>query len=222
MLSRGILTATQLRQALLAQQQSGTGKIGDWLMRLGLSDGSDVTAALASQWACPLMRTLPVRLPNHEVPLRLLRHFGMLPVHFAKESRVLHVAFASDIEYQALVCIEQILEIKTAACLTTESQLNAALYDLEGHGASGEKYFENCRNPEEIVRIISNYTARLASLEVRVAACGDFIWARILAANPTNLLFSRSHACIETAIIASRDIQTAAPWQAMPQNHCLR
>src|SRR5205823_131696 len=59
MLSRGDLSDLQLRAALSAQQQNGTGRIGEWIQKLGYAREPQVTAALAVQWSCPILRTLP-------------------------------------------------------------------------------------------------------------------------------------------------------------------
>ena len=60
LLSRQQLTAGQLRSALAAQRGAGRGlgqkKIGAWLQDLGFSTEREVTAALARQWSCPVLR----------------------------------------------------------------------------------------------------------------------------------------------------------------------
>ena len=52
---------------------------------------------------------------------------------------------------------------------------------------------DNVRYPDEVVRITSSYAAELNAMELRLAACGDYVWVRILTRNEsTNLLFRRS------------------------------
>ena len=83
------------------------------------------------------------------------------------------------------------LACKTEPCLTTKAQIEAALARVEEHGPAEEKLFENC-DTEEMVRILSNYSARLCAAEVRTVRCGEFFWARILSGvNSIDLLFSR-------------------------------
>jgi len=191
MLSRGELSNHQLQRALEAQACAGRGRIGEWVRNLGFAEEAQIAAALAKQWACPLMRTLPARPANDSVPLQLLQSFRMVPVHFSKVNRILHVAFAGDIEYRVLFSIERMLACKTEPCLTTKAQIEAALARVQARNPSEEKLFENC-DTEEMVRILSNYSARLCAAEVRTAHCGEFFWARILSgANSIDLLFSR-------------------------------
>ncbi len=117
MLSRGDLDPEQLRQALTAQRENGAGRIGEWIEKLGYAREQQVTSALATQWACPVLRCLPARAADCGVPYQLLRRFHMVPVHFASAARLLHIAFSGDIEYPVLLAIEQMLECKTAPCL---------------------------------------------------------------------------------------------------------
>ncbi len=167
MLSRGDLDNTQLRRALEAQQQNGNGKIGEWIQKFGFARELQVTAALAAQWSCPVLKRLPQRISQHSIPLALLRHFGMAPVQFVDASRVFHLAFAGNIEYPVLVAIEQMLQCKTEACLTTQGEADSALERIEEEHGGREKTFRMARLPEDLVRIPSSYAAQLNALQVR-------------------------------------------------------
>lgn len=190
MLSRGNLTEQQLRQALHAQLTAGSGKIGEWLRQLGFAEECDVASALAQQWSCPVMKTLPARIPDCPIPRHLLRTLRIAPVHVSKSARLLHMAFAGNIHYKALFSIEQMLDTRTEACLTTEKEIAAALERLGDGPHEGEKLFENCQETEERVRIVSNYTGALGAGEVRSFACGEYLWVRISAGTKySDLLF---------------------------------
>jgi hypothetical protein len=56
LLSRQQLTADELRAGLAAQRNAGRGRIGEWLQALGFASEQQVTAALARQWSCPVLR----------------------------------------------------------------------------------------------------------------------------------------------------------------------
>ena len=192
LLARGDLTQQQLQQALQAQKCAGTGKIGEWLRQLGLAGESEIAAALAQQWSCPLVRALPSRPADCAVPAHLLRAFRMVPVHFSASTRALHLAFAGSIAYKPLVCIEEMLDLKTEPCLTTERELAAALERIGDRQREGEKLFRNCRGVEEIVRIVSNYAGAFSAREIRGIRCGTLFWIRILAKErSSDLLFSQ-------------------------------
>jgi Type II secretion system (T2SS), protein E, N-terminal domain len=203
MLSRGNLTNDQLQRALAEQKQAGAGRIGEWFRRLGLAEELDVAAALAMQWSCPLVRKLPLESAPCGVPVHLLRTFRMAPVQFSRASGKLHLAFAGEIAYPALVAVEQMLEIKTEACFTTQPELNSALDRLEESRPPEEKVFENFCGPEELVRIVSGYVDRLHALEVRTVGCGNYFWVRILGHSyPVDLIFRRRNNRLDEAIAA--------------------
>ncbi len=194
MLSRGDLNSAQLNNVLSAQRDSGTGRIGEWIEKLGYAREPQVTSALATQWACPVLRRLPLRAADCGVPYQLLKRFHMLPVHFAREARLLHIAFSGEIDYPALLAIEQMLECKTAPCLAPSTELAGVLARMEEEEVDPrpEKVFDGLRSPEEMARITSSYAARLGPGQVRTIVCGEYVWIRMEGrAAPTDLLFAR-------------------------------
>lgn len=125
LVSRQQVTNAQLRTALAAQQEAGYGSIGEWLQRLGYASEEHVTAALARQWSCPVLRveTLEPRRRLPPIPLALMCWAQMLPVDFVDPTRTFHIAFAEGIDYSTLYAIEQMLDCRTEPCLATPSLL---------------------------------------------------------------------------------------------------
>jgi hypothetical protein len=194
MLSRGVLTDHQLRNALEAQRHSGSGRIGQWMQKLGYVDEHQITAALGAQWACPVLRSLPVSAAACAVPFSLLHAFEMVPVHYARATRVLYMAFARDIEYRALLAIEQIMECKAEPCLANPTAVQLLLAELEEQHRGSDLNFKHASSPEEMCRITSSYAATLGGEGVRLARCGDHIWVRIRARKDSvNRVFSQPH-----------------------------
>jgi hypothetical protein len=192
MLSRGSLTNEQLGRALNQQRESGYGRLGEWFTRMGFARETDITAALAVQWSCPLLRKLPLHVEACGIPMHLLQAFRMLPIHFSRAARMLHIAFADEIAYPALVSLEQMLDVKTEACLTTQTEINSALGRMKETKGRPEKVFENLCGPQEIVPIVSGFAGKLHASELRMVICGNYYWARILGpADDIDLIFSR-------------------------------
>jgi hypothetical protein len=190
MLSRGAINHGQLQQALNAQTSAASGRIGFWLQTMGFVDEAEIASALASQWSCPLLKQLPGCGVQCTVPASLLRAFRLVPIYFTQRNRILHLAVAGDIPYQLLLAIEEVAECKTQACVTTETELERGLDRLLENVRSEEKLFENCREPEEVVRVISSYSARVSATEVRLAQVNELFWARVVtAAKAVDLLF---------------------------------
>jgi len=192
MLSRGELSHEQLRRALEAQRQSGSGRIGEWIKKLEYAQEQQITAALAAQWSCPVLRKLPASPAECAVPFQLLRRFQMAPVYFSRNTRVVHIAFAADIEYRALLAIEEILECKAEPCMADATSLTSMLAQIEEQGRGTDQLFQNVRGAEEMTRIASGYAAKLGADDVRVAGCGEYIWVRMQGRkDASNLLFTQ-------------------------------
>jgi hypothetical protein len=190
MLSRGKLTPEQLRRALDAQTAAGYGRIGDWLKNLGYSTEEQISAALGVQWSCPVFSP-PRDLDSQWIsllPRCLEESFRMLPVHYSRTSGLLYLGFAERVDYTALHTIERMLDCRAMPCLITPSSLERGLTQLRTH--STEYAFESGLGPGEMVRITASYVARARAEEVRVAASGGYIWARLTGHGaPMDLLF---------------------------------
>ncbi len=193
LLSRQQLSAEQLRCALEAQRNAGRGKIGEWLQHLGFATELDVTAALARQWRCPLLREAANLFADHcpAIPLPLLESFQMIPVELVESNRSLLVAFSRAVDHTALYAIERMLGYHTEPCLVTASAMRQGLLALAGIRVSDDVVFERVED-SECARIIASYAAKLAACEIRLARCGKHLWARFERdkAYPLNIVFT--------------------------------
>ena len=182
LLSRQQLTAVQLKTALAVQRADGQGKIGEWLQELGFATEQQVTAALARQWSCPVLRISAEalgagRFPT--IPLLLLQSFQMIPVEFVEATATLLVAFSDGIDYTVLYAIEQMLGCHTEPCLVCPGALRMGLQLLAQRCRACDVVFDRLEDSRECARIISNYTAKVRAQQVRLARCGDYLWIRL-------------------------------------------
>jgi hypothetical protein len=199
LLSRQQVTAAQLRAALAAQMGAGCGagdnqsesknksksknpkKIGAWLQELGFATEPQVTAALARQWSCPVLRAPALEIAASRfpaIPRLLLESFQMMPVELIEATGTLLVAFSEGIDYTVLYAIEQMLGYRTEACLVCPSTLRKSLQGLARREA-GDVVFDRTKDAGECARIIGNYSAKVKAEEVRVAWCGEHLWIRL-------------------------------------------
>lgn len=182
LLSRQQLTAEQLRTALVAQREAGHGKIGAWLQALGYVSEQQVTAALARQWSCPLLRSGEATILTgrmNVIPALLLEAFQMLPVDLVEATGTLLIAFSEGIDYSVLYAIEQMLGYRTEACLVCPSTLQRTLQALLRQRQPGDIVFDRTEDLGECARIIVNYCAKVHAEEVRLARCGEHLWIRL-------------------------------------------
>lgn len=182
LLSRQQLTAAQLRTGLAMQRAAGHGKIGEWLQRLGFATEPQITAALARQWSCPVLRTGPGGLVARDcapIPVPLLESFQMIPVQLAEATGTLLLAFGEGVDHSVLFAVEQMLGYRTEACLVCPSALQKGLQELAERRGAGDAVFERVEDHGECARIIGSYSARVGAEEVRLARCGGHIWIRL-------------------------------------------
>lgn len=197
LLSRQQLTVEQLRTALAAQRSTGRGKIGEWLLALGFVTEQQVTAALARQWSCPILRTTawnPKGSRAPQIPVTLLEAFVMIPVEFVQASATLHLAFGEGIDYRVLYAVEQMLGCHTAPCMAVPTFVRQTLQALAGPRGETEVVFDRMSDGAEFSRIVLSYCVRLGASEIRLAACGPHLWVRLLRpSRPPLDLILRSH-----------------------------
>jgi hypothetical protein len=183
LLSRQQLTFEQLRSALDAQRSAGRGRIGEWLQKLGFVAEPQITAALARQWSCPVLRqdysqSKPGGTP--QIPVALLQNFFMIPIHFVESAAILHLAFGDRPDYSALYAIEKMLDCRTEHCLASPGFVRSRLQSLSLRRNQAEAVFDCPADGSEFARIVRSYCSRLAPSEIRLAACGPFLWVRLL------------------------------------------
>jgi len=187
LLSRQQLTPDQLRAALAAQRAAGHGRIGDWVQTLGFASEQQVTAALAKQWSCPLLRmnslfSIPFttdgsRVP--QIPRTVLEAFVMIPVDYVNATATLHLAFGDGIDYSVLYAIEQMAGCRTVPCMAVPSLVRQSLQSLPGRRDENEVVFDQAVDAAEFARIVRSYCVRLAASQVNLVACGPHLWVRL-------------------------------------------
>jgi hypothetical protein len=186
MLSRGLVDNEQLKKALKAQKDSGTGRIGEWLRHMGAVTEEQVTQILGVQWSIPVFPLDQSRRflqCAHLVPLPLLEMAEMVPVHHIPITRHLYVAFIDRVNYSALYALEQILECRTEPCLAVQSQVVQALNEIRSRPRPVEILVNNISDPGEMASAILAHAMRLNATDVRVSGFDNLIWARIVAAS---------------------------------------
>jgi hypothetical protein len=194
MISRGQLTNPQLRSALEAQRGNGRQRLGEWLQQLGFATEQQITAALAQQWACPVLTAKASCDPAclRLLPYYLLETSRILPVQFVPSTRIFHLAFCDGIDYSTLYAIEQMLDCRTQVCLATRSTVGQALQLIGHERRPGELLFEGWRDASEMARITCGYVLKLGAEKVQLVRCSGFIWARLsTGSDVANLLFHR-------------------------------
>ncbi len=182
MLSRGFVDNEQLKQALKAQKESGTGRVGEWLRHIGAVSEEQVTQILGLQWSIPVFPLKESRRfleCAHLVPFPLLEMAEMIPVHHIPTSQHLYVAFVDRVNYSALYALEQMLECHTEPCLAAQSHIMQALNELRTRPRPVEFLVDNISDHAEMAGTTLAHAIRLNAMDVKVSGFDGFIWARL-------------------------------------------
>jgi hypothetical protein len=179
LISRGDLTAEQLKIAL--EEQSRTNEnLGEVVQRLDFVTAEQVTAAVATQWSCPVFSLANRQLvPGVHIPRYLLERYGLLPVHYSETGRRLMVGFVSRVQYHILHTIEHITGCVAAPCFITAREYREKLNSPAFVERSNEIIMEQISGPFEMARLARNYVSQVGAQRTRFGVCRDYLWMRI-------------------------------------------
>jgi hypothetical protein len=172
----------QLKKALRAQKDSGSGRVGEWLRHIGAVSEEQVTQILGLQLSIPVFPLNQSRRfleCAHLVPFSLLEVAEMLPVHHLPTTQHLYVAFVDRINYSALYAVEKMLECHTEPCVAVQSQVLQALKELRGRPRPVEVLVDSISDPWEMAATVFAQVERQGATNVRVSGFDGFIWARL-------------------------------------------
>lgn len=127
MLSQGWITPPQLRRALEAQRQNGTGRIGEWLIAECGLEAEQITRGLSMQWNCPVLSVegFSPEAMALVMPKIFVEKFGLMPLRIAG-SRILYLAFEDHLDASASLAIERMTGLTAESGILNEVQFRAA------------------------------------------------------------------------------------------------
>ncbi len=128
LIERGVLSSDGLRSGLDACRRHG-GRLGTWLVRLGLISEGALLDALAHQSGCPVATALQLATAPSDVRVLVPAAFGRrnLVVAFARQGRNLDVAMASPNDLLVVDEVSKVTGLVPRTHVATEAALSAAL-----------------------------------------------------------------------------------------------
>lgn len=193
LLSKGVISDIQLKQALSMQKEKGGGKIGKFLQDIRAVTEQDLTVGLASQWGCPVYPLVGAQdflnyIPL--LPLTLLEEGRMLPVHHIRAQQELYIGFVEGIDRTALYAVEQMLGLRTIPCIVAESAYLGVIEELRHIEGAQTTVFETGLNTREMAHTTRSYASQVGAMDVSMVRSGQFIWVRLQNAQGTkDILF---------------------------------
>jgi hypothetical protein len=215
LVNNGVISHQQLREALQvqAQLQAQSGgeksgeKLGHLLREMRIIAADDLTAALASQWGCPVYPLDP-RAPlfgcQDLLPLPLLEAARAVPVYVSPDGGSLHLAFGERLDHTTLYAVERMLGCRTIACVANEESVGLRLEEMHRTNSIAETSFDTMRDPREIAWTIRSYAGEYRAVTINVARASSYLWVRFSRRRfARDLLFrirSASEAVVATAL----------------------
>jgi hypothetical protein len=181
LLSPGEITAEQLRQALEIQRSAGSGKIGQWLVKMGAISEQQVTKALAAQQGCPvfaLREPQPLPAAMHW-PMPLVERYRAVPVFFNQPQTNLYVGFLEGVDHAFLCSVEQMLKCRTQPCIVPPSVFRLNL-EWQASAVAGETIVIQQRQSSfEMAQTIGNYAQQVRAERCAITFCDEHLWIRL-------------------------------------------
>jgi general secretion pathway protein E len=137
LLARGLLAPDELNQALELQRERPGDKLGKILIDLGFVAQREILAALADQWALPLVviEGAPPAAPElDKLTPRFLRQFQCVPV--AVDEAGLTLAMADPLDLETIGAVAQVTGLRVRPALASEGEIAD---QLERHYAATQR-----------------------------------------------------------------------------------
>jgi len=179
MLSQGWITAPQLRRALEAQRQNGTGRIGEWLIAECGLEAEQITRGLSMQWNCPVLSVegFSPEAMALVMPEVFVERFGLMPLRIAG-SRILYLAFEDHLDASASLAIERMTGLTVESGILNEVQFRAARSRLLECGHVETK-LEGVSDADTLAGRITAILEQKQPVASRLIRLHHFYWLRL-------------------------------------------
>jgi len=179
MLEQGWITPGELRTALAAQRTTGSGKLGEWLVRQRTASEELVTRALGLQWGCPV---LSMEFHNPEdltvlLPRLFIDAFGALPLRVAA-GKILYLGFEDRVDPALALAAERMTGLHVEAGLVQGSLFRPA------HARALESRFPSVElieaaTEQALATALAKALEELRPVEAQLKRVHDCIWLRV-------------------------------------------
>ena len=179
MLAQGWITHPQLQKALAAQRESGTGRIGEWLMSECGLEAEQIVRGLSMQWGCPVLTTegFSPEAMALVVPKLFVERFGLLPLRVAG-SRILYLGFADRLDASSAFATEQMTELKVESGVVEGASFEAARRRLLACDGA-EMKLEAVEDRDAMAARITAILEQKQPIASRLVRLHHFYWLRI-------------------------------------------
>ncbi|GGG81800.1 hypothetical protein [Edaphobacter dinghuensis] len=179
MLSQGWITPPQLRRALEAQRQNGTGRIGEWLIAECGLEAEQITRGLSMQWNCPVLSVegFSPEAMALVMPKVFVEKFGLMPLRIAG-GRILYLAFEDHLDASSSLAIERMTGLTVESGILNEVQFRAARSRLLESDAIETK-LESVSDADTLAGRITGILEQKQPTASRLVRLHHYYWLRL-------------------------------------------
>jgi hypothetical protein len=179
MMEQGWITPQQLKQALEAQKDAGSGRLGDFLVRQHAVSEQLVTRALSLQWSCPV---LPLEFHDPQalaplLPRLFVDAFGVLPLRVAA-GRLAYLGFEERLDPVLALALERMSGLRVESGLIRESEFRPAHARMLDAPFPRVELIDAVSEPA-LVRALARIVERARPVESRLVRVHDCLWLRM-------------------------------------------
>lgn len=179
MLSKGYLTAEQLRTAL-EQSRWRNETLDATLAHMAMATEKQITAARSAQWGYPVLAQEHIgRMVQCDIPRSLLQSCSAVPMHYSQAAKRILVGFVFRIEHGFLRAVEQMTGCRVEPCFITPTDLLEQTERLTHVAGYDEVLVDEPGSPEKMGRTLGRAAVEIAAEEVEFTECKNHIWARL-------------------------------------------
>lgn len=179
LLSRGYLTADQLRNAAL-QSHLYSESLESTLLRLQLATHRQLAAARSIQWGLPMVSPESTgRMVEADLPHSILKSSNAVPVHYSSAAKRVLLGFVERIDYSLLRSIEQLSGFRADACFMTPAEFADQVERLTQPADYEEIVVSESGPLDKMARTIGRAAVNLGAREASFTQCRGHIWVRL-------------------------------------------
>ena len=179
MLEKGWITRAQLREALQAQATTGSGRLGEWLIKQNATDEAFVTRALAQQWSCPVLslEAQDTAALTFAMPRLFLDAFGALPLRVA-QGRLLYLGFEQSLDPVLALAVGRMTGMQVESGIVRSSLFRPALCRMLNEKFPTVQLAEAV-SASAAAHLLARSIERLHPAASRLVRVRDCVWLRM-------------------------------------------
>jgi hypothetical protein len=180
LLSKGYLDDKQLRLATRESQLHGE-DLGIVLVRLGLVNERQLTAARAAQWGYPVLSQEQMgSVAELDIPPTLLRSSSAAPIHSSTIAKRVMLGFVYRVNHSLLSSVEQMTGFRAEPCFITPTDCDNQNRRFSALPRCEEVVFDTLSTPAQMGRTIGGLAVEIGARDIRFSQCGDYAWTRLV------------------------------------------